>query len=1160
MMKKKFLTVLLAFVSVLCLCLGLVACGGNGLPDEPEGEVWTIERVYATAKELGFEGTIEDLIAEFKGEDGQDGKDGKDGVGIKRIYINENDELVIELTEGDDVNLGIVRGKDGKDGQDGKDGVTPHIGENGHWWLGEVDTGIKAQGADGQNGQDLAKCEHVFPGEWSVQVAASCTSIGYSTRTCEECGFVDYQFHEATGHDWEDCESFTVVEPTCVNKGIRHEICNTCGTPRTTVLDMLEHEYRNRYCIHCGQKQPQEDQPPAPPVPEITRRADPRAADAYEAYDYTGEKIGEYKTIADAINAVVEADLPYVEHSNVEYGAKCGYVLKKGETRHIFDHTKGFAEGNADCFWYYEDGNKLEAYDCWNATEMMSLFWNRKTVSYGTVSMGSQSAQHYNGFGLLDGRGELIPEDTDGTQPQIYMFSKPMDAGIMAFPGEKSGASGLRYTLDLSKIKITPAYDGVTDKIYAYFGFYIWQPYYIIATGLACDTTTGHWYPFRGTSRDNSFYDIVYNVDESTTPVFTSTWNEAGYFVPDAKTVDFEIKTVRVGERPEEGHRVCFEDHLDIVVNKGLEDEKTEKMIIDDALLRRLVACDVGADNTFVFIAGLDIKNHEEGESVVPNVDYFNGAKFEGLTVTAASVYFPTVEELEGGTDFNDPKDEAFRGNWYDALMANDDFTEGTWDFTFLYNYLCTSYEKKDGADVYNFRFDGSPVADTLLGGKLKGYQDIIDSLRNMTEQNFEEYVGIYDEVTKWYGLDETHKNSTLLQQYYLVLDFSAYTEYAKGVYEEVTSKISEAGQKILDELETMGVLAEYDYKGWEAPEGAESNAGYLWSEAQQFGALLAKFNALSEIDKKNIFRRYKGGEQAFRDWQDTYEGIKAYLDNTTFTSKSYTLGNIEMDAKKGMVTYTGAQALEKIFELAIKIHTTAYKGVPEGEEGTLDSDDTGCFQDGFHLLFLLKKMEEAEVTIPDIFTDIFYAQITSTDRSKAFVADFNDYIYPVLTLAGEIYAKQQNNEFVWLDADMAKIINDHMIGFKFSEAGFIWNTTNNADLRDGNTFYEMYFGLPDALCNFRENLQYIFDVVSEYDPDAKLAANGYSYENAVVPPDVPPTESGSADAKAVVISIGSGEFGIRGGLSGLKIPDSDYYRHYDETINAPTPWVKKEA
>jgi hypothetical protein len=34
----------------------------------------------------------------------------------------------------------------------GSNGISPHIGENGNWFVGEVDTGVKAQGADGNAG------------------------------------------------------------------------------------------------------------------------------------------------------------------------------------------------------------------------------------------------------------------------------------------------------------------------------------------------------------------------------------------------------------------------------------------------------------------------------------------------------------------------------------------------------------------------------------------------------------------------------------------------------------------------------------------------------------------------------------------------------------------------------------------------------------------------------------------------------------------------------------------------------------------------------------------------------------------------------------------------------------------------------------------------
>ncbi len=37
----------------------------------------------------------------------------------------------------------------GGNGTDGKDGITPSIGANGNWWIGETDTGVKATGSDG---------------------------------------------------------------------------------------------------------------------------------------------------------------------------------------------------------------------------------------------------------------------------------------------------------------------------------------------------------------------------------------------------------------------------------------------------------------------------------------------------------------------------------------------------------------------------------------------------------------------------------------------------------------------------------------------------------------------------------------------------------------------------------------------------------------------------------------------------------------------------------------------------------------------------------------------------------------------------------------------------------------------------------------------------
>ena len=73
-----------------------------------------------------------DLTA-LKGADGRDGIDGKDG-------INGRDGA-----DGKD-------GTNGQNGTDGKDGNTPFIGENGNWWIGTTDTGVKAAGVNGEKG------------------------------------------------------------------------------------------------------------------------------------------------------------------------------------------------------------------------------------------------------------------------------------------------------------------------------------------------------------------------------------------------------------------------------------------------------------------------------------------------------------------------------------------------------------------------------------------------------------------------------------------------------------------------------------------------------------------------------------------------------------------------------------------------------------------------------------------------------------------------------------------------------------------------------------------------------------------------------------------------------------------------------------------------
>lgn len=76
--------------------------------------------------------------------------------------INENGHLILTLPNGNIIDAGYAvgpqgadgkNGQDGQNGADGEDGITPHIGANGKWWLGDVDTGVSAQGPQGEPGE-----------------------------------------------------------------------------------------------------------------------------------------------------------------------------------------------------------------------------------------------------------------------------------------------------------------------------------------------------------------------------------------------------------------------------------------------------------------------------------------------------------------------------------------------------------------------------------------------------------------------------------------------------------------------------------------------------------------------------------------------------------------------------------------------------------------------------------------------------------------------------------------------------------------------------------------------------------------------------------------------------------------------------------------------
>ena len=157
-MKRKIAIAMLSAAIACCSAVGLAACvTDSGDTGEP---FWTIETAYAEAQDLGYGGTLEEFLAQIQGEDG---KDGQDGVGIANVIINDDGDLIVTLSDGDEINCGSVRGEQGAPGV----GITgAEIDSDGNLIL-YLSTGepINCGKVVGSNGQDGTPGEPGQPGQ-----------------------------------------------------------------------------------------------------------------------------------------------------------------------------------------------------------------------------------------------------------------------------------------------------------------------------------------------------------------------------------------------------------------------------------------------------------------------------------------------------------------------------------------------------------------------------------------------------------------------------------------------------------------------------------------------------------------------------------------------------------------------------------------------------------------------------------------------------------------------------------------------------------------------------------------------------------------------------------------------------------------------------------
>lgn len=133
---------------------------GFDLPQGPQGasgksayEIWKEEVLGGRISWPSDRTEVADFLAYIKGEKGDKGDNGLSSYELWKALIAQGG---VSDPHNPSQIWPAERNTEGDfwDFLCGRDGQTPHVGDNGTWWIGNTDTGVKAAGTDGINGRD----------------------------------------------------------------------------------------------------------------------------------------------------------------------------------------------------------------------------------------------------------------------------------------------------------------------------------------------------------------------------------------------------------------------------------------------------------------------------------------------------------------------------------------------------------------------------------------------------------------------------------------------------------------------------------------------------------------------------------------------------------------------------------------------------------------------------------------------------------------------------------------------------------------------------------------------------------------------------------------------------------------------------------------------
>ena len=91
-------------------------------------------------------------------------------------------------------------------------------------------------------------------GDWVITKNATCVAEGSKKRTCTVCGVEEVETIPATGeHTYGEWK--VTKQATCTADGTKTKTCTGCGATQSQVIAKLGHNFVNRVCTRCGEKQ-----------------------------------------------------------------------------------------------------------------------------------------------------------------------------------------------------------------------------------------------------------------------------------------------------------------------------------------------------------------------------------------------------------------------------------------------------------------------------------------------------------------------------------------------------------------------------------------------------------------------------------------------------------------------------------------------------------------------------------------------------------------------------------------------------------------------------------------------------------------------------------------------------------------------------------------